>query len=109
MTTSYILANDLIEFNYRVEKKDQKIIAASEDKILLSNDCSTSCMARVALSKSKEKKYPTKIDKSNTHDASLACVQLGGINQIVNSKDDKQYDFCFFKDKSFIDSWRLIN
>ena len=41
------------------------------------------------------------------HPASRYCHDKNGVVRILISNDNKQYDFCLFKDGSMIDSWEL--
>jgi putative hemolysin len=41
------------------------------------------------------------------HPAVRYCHDKGGVARILISADNKQYDYCKFKDGSMIDSWHL--
>ena len=75
----------------------------------LTRDCFKSkipkCDAFVATTKK------TLISKSKIplagHPAARLCLDRDGLNRIVKDKDNKQYDYCLFKDGSMIDAWNL--
>ena len=41
------------------------------------------------------------------HPAARLCLDRDGLNRIVKDKDNKQYDYCLFKDGSMVDAWKL--
>lgn len=54
---------------------------------------------------------PAPATKSNTplagDPAAQYCWALGAKNRILKSSENKQYDYCVFKDSSMVDAWNI--
>ena len=97
----------------KVFKKDKyETVKIQEHKGLrLSGECfKTKTPKCQALDESARKVTPSKSAiPLEGNPAARLCLDHGGLNRILLSSDQKQYDYCLFKDGSMVDAWDLYN
>lgn len=76
------------------------------EESVFSQDCEDKkCQAYQSFSS--PKKAALKSGKLMGNPASKFCQAQGGKGIILRDSKNRQYDFCRFKDGSFVDAWRL--
>jgi putative hemolysin len=92
------------------DNKQVSITIKVHDGIHYSGDCLKTTKIKCDAFEATKSKVTASSPKSGTvgHPAARYCHDKGGANRILTSKENKQYDYCIFKDGSLVDSWELF-
>lgn len=106
-----LLANIAVAGNYRVFEKESYVDIKTRvfNNLELTEKCFKSVLPKCDAFDATIKKTP--LSKSTTdmlgNLSSRYCHDKGGSSRILIDNDNRQFDFCLFKDKSMIDAWDL--
>lgn len=74
----------------------------------VSENCAKKCTALEKLAAKPSSPGENPVPQWTGHPASVFCQSIGGMNRIFKNSKNQEYDFCEFKDKSYIDAWDLF-
>lgn len=97
-----------MDYTKKKEISISKITLKKFNNFLVNESCIKRPDQCLALQKTKELPPSSKKDfPIAVHPASERCILLNGRNIILQNMKNEDFDFCEFKDGSFIDSWNL--